>query len=104
MIAPDVTTAVSRLRELIEVSDVIVPFTGAGISTECGIPDFRSPGGIWTKMKPIPFDDFLASQRGARRILAPALRHGRISSAAQSRGAGTVRWPRSIAPASRPAW
>jgi NAD-dependent deacetylase len=62
MIAPDVKTAIARLRELIDEASVIVPFTGAGISTECGIPDFRSPGGIWTKMRPIDFSDFLASQ------------------------------------------
>jgi NAD-dependent deacetylase len=62
MIAPDVTTAVSSLRDLIEGAHVIVPFTGAGISTECGIPDFRSPGGIWTRMKPIDFSDFIASR------------------------------------------
>jgi NAD-dependent protein deacetylase/lipoamidase len=62
MIAPDVTTAVDTLRELIEEARTIVPFTGAGISTECGIPDFRSPGGIWTKMRPIDFSDFVASQ------------------------------------------
>ena len=54
--------ALSRLRDLIEGARTVVPFTGAGISTECGIPDFRSPGGIWTKMAPIQFDDFLGSQ------------------------------------------
>jgi NAD-dependent deacetylase len=62
MIAPDLRTAIEKLGDLIATSETIVPFTGAGISTECGIPDFRSPGGIWTKMAPIPFDDFLASQ------------------------------------------
>lgn len=62
MNAPDLNTAVERLRELLDDAEAIVPFTGAGISTECGIPDFRSPGGIWTKNQPIYFDDFLASR------------------------------------------
>jgi len=62
MIAPDLPTAIRQLRDLIEAAAAVVPFTGAGISTECGIPDFRSPGGIWTKMRPIEFGDFLASQ------------------------------------------
>jgi NAD-dependent deacetylase len=62
MIAPDLDTAVARLTHLIDASDSVLPFTGAGISTECGIPDFRSPGGIWTKMQPIQFDAFLARQ------------------------------------------
>ena len=39
----------------------IVIFTGAGISTESGIPDFRSPGGIWTTNQPIMFEDFVSS-------------------------------------------
>lgn len=39
-----------------------VVFSGAGISTECGIPDFRSPGGFWTRYKPIEFKSFLASE------------------------------------------
>jgi NAD-dependent deacetylase len=62
MIASDLETGVARLRDLIERARVVLPFTGAGISTECGIPDFRSPGGLWTKNRPIPFDEFLASQ------------------------------------------
>ncbi|MGE0038370.1 MAG: NAD-dependent deacetylase [Xanthobacteraceae bacterium] len=62
MIAPDLTTAIDRLQELIDGSRAIAPFTGAGISTECGIPDFRSPGGLWTKTRPIQFEDFVTSQ------------------------------------------
>ena len=63
MIAPDLEIATARLRDMIEGSERVVPFTGAGISTESGIPDFRSPGGLWTKTQPIPFDRFLASRQ-----------------------------------------
>jgi len=49
------------LLQAIEGRRRIVVFTGAGISTESGIPDFRSPGGIWTQYAPIDFDDFLSS-------------------------------------------
>lgn len=55
--------AVSELRELLDNAQRLVIFTGAGISTESGIPDFRSPGtGLWTKMKPIMFQDFVNSE------------------------------------------
>lgn len=43
-------------------AEAIVFFTGAGISTESGVPDFRSPGGVWTKYQPVLFHDFLASE------------------------------------------
>jgi NAD-dependent deacetylase len=62
MIADDSNTGIAGLRELVDAAAVIVPFTGAGISTECGIPDFRSPGGLWTRFQPIPFDQFIASE------------------------------------------
>ena len=62
MIAGDLETGVTRLRDMVADAKVVVPFTGAGISTECGIPDFRSPGGLWSKNRPIPFEEFLASQ------------------------------------------
>lgn len=51
----------ARLAEFLRTARKTVVFTGAGISTESGIPDFRSPGGIWTQMAPIPFDVFVSS-------------------------------------------
>ncbi len=57
---------VETLKRLIGDAKRIVAFTGAGISTESGIPDFRSPGGIWTKYRPIEFSDFLASEEMRR--------------------------------------
>jgi len=57
---------IQQLRQAIEEAQRIVVFTGAGISTESGIPDFRSPGGIWSKMKPIMFQDFIASEEMRR--------------------------------------
>ncbi len=62
MIASDLRSGIEMLGDMIAEAKTIVPFTGAGISTECGIPDFRSPGGLWTRNRPIPFDEFLASQ------------------------------------------
>ena len=56
----------NELKRAIEEAHRIVAFTGAGISTESGIPDFRSPGGIWTKMAPIYFDDFISSDEMRR--------------------------------------
>ncbi|MBY0613687.1 MAG: Sir2 family NAD-dependent protein deacetylase [Beijerinckiaceae bacterium] len=53
---------VEELTDLIRSSRNVVGFTGAGISTECGVPDFRSPDSPWTRNKPIPFQAFLASE------------------------------------------
>jgi len=50
-----------QLRRMLDAAERVVVFTGAGISTESGIPDFRSPGGLWTKYQPIDFSDFMAS-------------------------------------------
>lgn len=54
------------LAERIKDASRIVVFTGAGISTESGIPDFRSPGGVWSKMKPIYFQEFVGNEAKRR--------------------------------------
>ena len=61
MIARDLHSGVEQLGNMIAEAGTIIPFTGAGISTECGIPDFRSPGGLWTRNRPIAFDEFVSS-------------------------------------------
>jgi NAD-dependent deacetylase len=60
----------TRLRQFRD----IVFFTGAGISTESGVPDFRSPGGVWTKYQPVYFQDFIASE-------AARIRHWQLKKA-----------------------
>lgn len=60
----------TRLRS----SRAVVFFTGAGISTESGVPDFRSPGGVWTKYQPVLFQDFMASE-------AARIQHWRLKKA-----------------------
>ena len=72
MLAPDSSTprnamsAISRLASLLAGAARTVIFTGAGISTESGIPDFRSPGGIWSRMKPIDFGSFMHNEDARR--------------------------------------
>jgi len=57
-----IQTGENSLAALVRQAGAIVAFTGAGISTECGIPDFRGPGGFWSRHAPIYFDEFVASR------------------------------------------
>lgn len=59
-------TSADLLADHLKAASRIVVFTGAGISTESGIPDFRSPGGVWSKMKPIYFQEFVGSEAKRR--------------------------------------
>ncbi len=59
-----------RLKALVDAARRVAVFTGAGVSTESGIPDFRSPGGVWTRMKPITFDEFVADEARRREAWA----------------------------------
>lgn len=62
---PQDSDIVALARMLGEAERAVV-FTGAGISTDSGIPDFRSPGGIWTKQVPIDFSEFMCSHEARK--------------------------------------
>ncbi|MGB2366926.1 MAG: SIR2 family NAD-dependent protein deacylase, partial [Gammaproteobacteria bacterium] len=55
-----------EIIKLVKASKQTVILTGAGISTESGLPDFRSNDGFWTKNKPIQFNEFLLSEEKQR--------------------------------------
>ena len=56
------TDAAHALHRLIDEAQTVVAFTGAGISTESGVPDFRTPGSPWLANKPIDYADYMASE------------------------------------------
>jgi NAD-dependent deacetylase len=58
--------AVARLSELLGPAQRILVFTGAGLSTASGIPDFRGPQGVWTKRSPVYYQDYMASEDARR--------------------------------------
>jgi NAD-dependent deacetylase len=58
---------IAKIARLLSESSRAIAFTGAGISTESGIADFRSPGGVWSKYQPVYFQDFLRDEDARRR-------------------------------------
>jgi NAD-dependent deacetylase len=99
-----VSTQVERLADLLATHERVVAFTGAGISTESGIPDFRSPGGVWTRYDPRDFTfDRYVDEPGVRasswamrreffaRAVAPNPAHVALARLEQAgRGGGVV--------------
>lgn len=62
LVLHDAADAAAALADALGRADDVVVLTGAGLSTESGIPDFRSPGGIWSRMAPIEYDAFCTSE------------------------------------------
>jgi NAD-dependent deacetylase len=54
-----VDRSLSEIAGWLAQARAAVVFTGAGVSTESGIPDFRSPGGVWSRRRPILFDEYV---------------------------------------------
>src|ERR671912_2011843 len=65
-LGPSLADQIKDLVVLVRCASVIAGFTGAGISTESGVPDFRSPGSPWLKNQPIPFEAYIRSAEARR--------------------------------------
>jgi len=59
---PSYLERIEQARELLLQADNVVAFTGAGISTESGISDFRSPGGIWERYRVVTYQEFVSDE------------------------------------------
>ena len=71
------TADLDQLCGLLTNSRRAVVFTGAGISTESGIPDFRGPNGLWTKIRPIDFQEFMRSDKARQESWRQWFEHGK---------------------------
>ena len=65
-VAAELSSQIDELKALVAEAAMVASFTGAGISTESGVPDYRSPDSPWMRNKPIPFDAFLRSEEARR--------------------------------------
>lgn len=73
MLLTDATADVERLAALLAPARRLAVLTGAGCSTESGIPDYRSPGGLWNKHKPVYYADFVRSAQARQRYWARSM-------------------------------
>src|SRR5712691_3357060 len=60
--ATSIHNSATDLASYLRAAQRALIFTGAGISTGSGIPDFRGPQGVWTRRKPVYYQDFMASE------------------------------------------
>ena len=66
MVEEEAAAQVAELAGAVRAAGRVLVFTGAGMSTASGIPDFRGPGGRWTRRRPVLFQDFVASTAARR--------------------------------------